>query len=180
MLRITLKSPLKSRLISALRHHKPSFSTANLAVDHPEPPPPTTTTTRAAVSRIFNFFLQNHCTKGSGKILRGDPCFKISILELNSSEIEDIVEKLSFENSESALEFFFLLRNDYGFNHSRASHIAVAHVLAKKQRFRALKIHLQHLVQQEGILFICYLSKNSIFLFLPSTRITCPLSPKIL
>ncbi|XP_055808792.1 putative pentatricopeptide repeat-containing protein At1g13630 [Solanum dulcamara] len=149
MIRLTLKSPQKSPLISSLLLLKPSFSTANLAVDHPEPPPPTTT--RAAISRILNLFIQTHCTKGSAKLLRGDPCFKNLILELNSSEIEGIVEKLSFENSESALEFFFLLRNDYGFNHSRVSHIVVAHVLAEKQRFRALKIHLKHLVQQEGI-----------------------------
>lgn len=150
MLQLILKSPLKSPLISSLLLLKPSFSTANLAIDHPEPPPPTT---RTAISRILNFFLQTHRTKGSAKLLRGDPCFKNSILELNSSEIEGIVEKLSFENSESALEFFFLLRNAYGFNHSRVSHIVVAHILAQKQRFRVLKIHLQHLVQQEGIVF---------------------------
>ncbi|KAJ8570053.1 hypothetical protein K7X08_006630 [Anisodus acutangulus] len=34
--------------------------------------------------------------------------------------------------------------------HSNVSHIVVAYILAKKQRFRALKFHLQHFVQQEG------------------------------
>ncbi|KAJ8548055.1 hypothetical protein K7X08_021291 [Anisodus acutangulus] len=144
MLRLTLQSPLKPPLLSSLFLLKPSFPTTNLVVNHPEPPPTTT-----GLSRILNFFLQNH-TKGSTKLFKDNPFLKKIILELNSLEIEGIVEKLSVENYESTLEFFFLLRNDYAFKHSRVSHIVIAHILAKKQRFRALKFHLQHFVQQEG------------------------------
>ncbi|XP_060215011.1 putative pentatricopeptide repeat-containing protein At1g13630 isoform X1 [Lycium barbarum] len=145
MLRLTLKSPLKPPLISSLFLLNPSFfTTTNLAVNHREPPPSAT-----GKSRILSFFLQNH-TKGSTNHLQQNPCFKNLIFELNSLEIEGIVEKLSVGNTESALEFFFLLRNDYGFKHSRVSYIVIAHILAKKQRFRALKFHLQYLVQQEG------------------------------
>lgn len=147
MLRLILKCPLKPQLPYSILLLKSSFSAASLAVDHPEPPP--TTTTKIAFSNILTFF-QTYCTKGSAKLLKADPCYKNLIFELNELEIEDIVEKLSVENSDSALEFFFLLRNDYGFKHSRVSHVIVAHVLAKKQRFRALKFHLQNLVQEEG------------------------------
>lgn len=117
-------------------------------MDHPELPQ--NDAASAVLAALINC---NHRDKrGVAKRFRGDPEFKSLVLGLCSSEIGGIIEKLRIDYPETALDFFFLLKNEYCFKHSRESYFFIAHVLAKKERFRALKFQLLQMVQQEDFL----------------------------
>lgn len=68
---------------------------------------------------------------------------------LSISQVDQIIEKLGVEKSELAVIFFNLLRNDYGFCHSRPSVFVVSHVLAERKRMKELRTVLMQMVEQE-------------------------------
>ncbi|KAL3501553.1 hypothetical protein ACH5RR_036002 [Cinchona calisaya] len=118
------------------------------AVDHPELPSNDAAST--ILTRLINSNYRDK--RGVARRFRYDPEFKTLISGLCSPEIDGILEKLRIEYPETALDLFFLLKNDYGVKHSRDSYLFIAHVLAKKERLRALKLHLLQMVQQEEFL----------------------------
>lgn len=103
-----------------------------------------------AVSRIISHF-NSSPLRYSNKLLlnfiRDSNWFKNEIPNLESSEIDSIIEKIS---SHSAIEFFFLLQNEFGVKHSQNSQFIIAHLLAEKKRPRALLCHLQMVIQEQG------------------------------
>lgn len=83
----------------------------------------------------------------------GDHRFKTIIPTLNQPQVDLIIESLTIENPESAFGFFNLLRNEYGFRHSRVSEFIVAHVLAGRRLFKELRLVVKQMVDEEGMVF---------------------------
>lgn len=150
MQRLAHRFPLKrkSNFVSSLFFSKPVFSFSTVAAANQELAEEDTAS--LILSRLFkngSFY-----RRGFAKSVGREPDFKSLVSRLGSSEIDDIIGTLLNKNLESALDFFYLLKNDYGFKHSRAAYVVVARVLATRQRPRALKLHLREMVQQEGII----------------------------
>ncbi|KAL0296809.1 UNVERIFIED_CONTAM: hypothetical protein Sradi_6733000 [Sesamum radiatum] len=95
----------------------------------------------------FNSFPLPYSPKLLFSSLRKNIWFKNEVLKLRPSEIDTIIEKLDPEN---AIGFFFLLQNQFGVKHTRNLQFVIAHILAEKKRFRALRCHLQRVLQDEG------------------------------
>lgn len=85
--------------------------------------------------------------------INGDHYYRHIMSTLNQSQVDIIIERLRIEDPESAFSFFDLLRNEYGFRHSRVSIFAVAHVLAANRRFKELRLVVKQMVDEEGMLF---------------------------
>lgn len=150
MQRLAQRFPLKrkSNFVTSLCFSKPVFSFSTVAAVDQE------LTEEDTGSLILSRLFKNGSfyRRGFAKSVGRDPEFKSLVSGLGSSEIDEIIWRLLNKNLESALDFFYLLKNDYGFKHSRASYVFVARVLATRQRPRALKIHLRKMVEQEGII----------------------------
>ncbi|PIN14975.1 hypothetical protein CDL12_12388 [Handroanthus impetiginosus] len=102
------------------------------------------------VSQILGHFNSSpfrYRTKLLFNSLRNNNWFRNEVLKLGTSEIDTIIEKLS---SEHAIGFFFLLQNVLGVKHSRNSQFVIAHILAGKKRLRALRCHMERVLQEEG------------------------------
>lgn len=78
--------------------------------------------------------------------------FKNLISMLNCSQVDQILEYLSVENADSAVDFFHLLRNEFGFRHSRFSKFVVLHVLARKRQLKELRLVMDQMLLEEGLL----------------------------
>ena len=70
---------------------------------------------------------------------------------LNPHQVDQILLSLEVDNSDSALVFFYLLRNEYEFRHSRLSFFIVSHVFARKGQFKESRRVLEQLVEEEGL-----------------------------
>lgn len=81
----------------------------------------------------------------------GRQYFKILVSTLSQPQVDLIIDSLRIENPTSALDFFYLLRNVYGFRHSRVSRFVVSHVLASKRWFNDLRFVIKQMVDEEGI-----------------------------
>ncbi|GAA0142792.1 hypothetical protein LIER_03613 [Lithospermum erythrorhizon] len=89
------------------------------------------------------------------RTLSSDPLIEPLLGTLAPFEAESIILNLIKANkSETALVFFFWLRNELGFDHSLKCCLVIAHVLASKKRYRGLRCHLRHLVPLQGAIFI--------------------------
>lgn len=64
--------------------------------------------------------------------------------------MDDVIENLSVENADFVVDFYHLSRNEFGFQHSRVSRFLVSHVLARKRRFKDLRLVLDQMLQEEG------------------------------
>lgn len=145
MRRLILKFPKKPPKNPFFFNPFSSYATVAAAVEVP--------TNDAASSAIFTRLINFNYRDKRGllkRFLGHDPELKTLISSLIVPEIDGIIGKLRIEYPETALDFFFLLKNEYGFKHSRVSYFFIANILAKKERFRALKLHLLQMVQQEG------------------------------
>lgn len=80
----------------------------------------------------------------------GDNKFKDVILSLNSAQVGRIVDLLMIQNPGCAVEFFYLLKNKYGFRVSKRCVFGVFHVLAGTRRLRELRKLMNELVRDEG------------------------------
>lgn len=80
----------------------------------------------------------------------GDNKFKDVILGLDSAQVDRIVDYLRIENPGCAVEFFYLLKNKYGFRVSKRCVFGVFHVLAGMRRLRELRKLMNELVRDEG------------------------------
>ncbi|KAJ6431998.1 hypothetical protein OIU84_019295 [Salix udensis] len=76
--------------------------------------------------------------------------FKDLVLMLNQAQMDDVIQSLSVENADFVVDFYHLLRNEFGFQHSRGSRFVVSHVLARKRRFKDLRLVLDQMLQEEG------------------------------
>lgn len=76
--------------------------------------------------------------------------FKDVILSLSSAQVDRIVDYLMIENPGCAVEFFYLLKNEYGFRFSKRCAFSVFHVLAGMRRLRDLRKLMNELVRDEG------------------------------
>ncbi|KAJ6312404.1 hypothetical protein OIU77_014024 [Salix suchowensis] len=76
--------------------------------------------------------------------------FKDLVLMLNQAQMDDVIQSLSAENADFVVDFYHLLRNEFGFQHSRGSRFVVSHVLARKRRFKDLRLVLDQMLQEEG------------------------------
>lgn len=86
---------------------------------------------------------------GPGRFL-GDNKFKDLILRLDSGQVDYIFDYLRIRNPVFAVDFFFLLRNEYGFRVSKSCVFGVSHVLAGMRRLRELRVLMSELVHEEG------------------------------
>ncbi|KAL2460172.1 Tetratricopeptide repeat (TPR)-like superfamily protein [Abeliophyllum distichum] len=104
------------------------------------------------VSQILTHL--NSCGNNKIKVnlnsLRGDNWFKNVASKLGPEEVGTIINNLCVENAENAIEFFFFLQNELGVKHSRVSQFIIAHILAGKQRPRALLSHLHQVLHEDG------------------------------
>lgn len=100
---------------------------------------------REVLTGVRNFGLRN--------FLSGD-YFRSAFSRMSQQQVDQIIDCLRRENSDAALFFFYALRNEYGFRHSRNSQFVVAHVLASKRRFRDLQLVIKQMLEQEGTAFI--------------------------
>lgn len=80
----------------------------------------------------------------------GDNKFKDVILSLDSAQVDRIVDYLIIRNPGCAVEFFYLLKNKYGFRVSKRCLFGVFHVLAGMRRLRELRKLMNELVRDEG------------------------------
>lgn len=149
MQRLTLRFPLKSvsYFITSPFFSKPVFRFGTVAAVHHQE-----SVDKDPVSLILARLFKDgfRYRRGFAKVIGQEPEFKTLVSGLGSSEIDGLMERLLDEDFEAAVDFFHLLKNEYGVKHSRVSYLIVAHVLASKQRRRALKCHLLEMVQQEG------------------------------
>ncbi|GFZ00187.1 tetratricopeptide repeat (TPR)-like superfamily protein [Actinidia rufa] len=99
---------------------KPSVSAANIIYDD-EPSDP--------IREILN-------KASTSKDLLGNHCFRTLIPTLSSLQIDHIIGNLGVDDPDSAIDFFYLLRNEYGFRGSRVSQFVIAHLLAGKGRLK--------------------------------------------
>ncbi|CAK7326426.1 unnamed protein product [Dovyalis caffra] len=142
-LNFLIKSPIRTPLIFC----KLSVSSAaNLAVT-------TTTTTTVPIVPIstdpVHEILSGVRDLGFRQFVSRD-YFKDLFFMLNQSQKETVMEKLSVQNADFVVDFFHLLRNEFGFQHSRVSRFLVSHVLARKRRFMDLRLVLDQMLQLEG------------------------------
>lgn len=79
-----------------------------------------------------------------------DDRFKILILSLDSSQVDRIVDFMRITNPVCAVDFFYLLKNKYGYRFSKGCVFSVSHVLAGMTMMRELRKILNELVQDEG------------------------------
>lgn len=136
----------KSRILpplTSLIFTKPSVSAAKLD-DEPRVQNP-----RDTVSEI----LAGLKTLGLRRFTGGQ-YFKTVVYTLNQPQVALIIDSLRIEHPESALDFFDLLRNVYGFRHSRVSRLVVSHVLASNRWFKCLRFVMKQMVDEEGIIFL--------------------------
>lgn len=89
-----------------------------------------------------------------GKDFFVNRCLLNLVPTLSSLQVDEIIDNLGGPHPESAIEFFYFLKNGYGFRHSRASQFAIAHLLARKRRPKELSSLLQQMLQEEGTLFV--------------------------
>lgn len=61
-----------------------------------------------------------------------------------------MVAALNVESPGLAVAFFDVLRNEYGFRHSRFSWLLVSHVLAGERELGRLRWVLQQMLEEEG------------------------------
>lgn len=78
------------------------------------------------------------------------PRFGAVVSKLNGFQVDRVVGALQAESPDSAVAFFDVLRNGYGFRHSRFSWLLVSHVLAGKWELGRLRWVLQQIVEEEG------------------------------
>ncbi|CAI9289685.1 unnamed protein product [Lactuca saligna] len=76
--------------------------------------------------------------------------FKTLVSDLNSTQVDEIIDQLRNDDPDSAVELFELLKNEYGFKHSRVSQLVVAHVLASQRRLKLLRSNFMQMLQEEG------------------------------
>lgn len=88
---------------------------------------------------------------GASKFLWGHH-FQTLASVLNTHQVDQILLSLRVDNSDSALFLFDLLRNEYGFRHSRVSWFIVSHVVARKGQSKELRRVLNQMVEEEGML----------------------------
>ncbi|KAG6398992.1 hypothetical protein SASPL_140464 [Salvia splendens] len=118
-----------------------SISSAAAVTDFPQ---------NDAVSQIICHFISSPPRYSHELLLnslRNSNWFRKEVPELEPSEIDSIIEKIS---SQSAIEFFLLLQNEFGFKHSQNSLFFIAHLLAEKRRYRALFCHMRVVVEEQG------------------------------
>lgn len=138
--------PIKTFILnsfSSLIFTKTSASAAAAKIEDDEP------TSLSPPNDTVLEILSGLKTFGSGKFFR-EHRFKSLVLTLTSPQIDRIVDHLRIENPNSAVEFFDLLKNEYGFRHSRVSVFLIAHLLAGKRRLRSLRSLIQQMLQREG------------------------------
>lgn len=68
----------------------------------------------------------------------------------NSSQVDEIINYLQTHDPDSAVELFDLLKNEYGFRHSRSSQFVIAHLLASQRQLKALRSNFMQMLQEEG------------------------------
>ncbi|KAF8378534.1 hypothetical protein HHK36_029877 [Tetracentron sinense] len=76
--------------------------------------------------------------------------FQTLILSLSPSQVDQILYFLRGKDSESAVVFFNLMRNEYGFRHSRVSQFVICHIMARKRRLKELRQVLRQMLEEEG------------------------------
>lgn len=128
-------SPLSSLVFS-----KPTVSAAKLAEDEFASSP----IPRDPVREI----LLGLRSSGFRRFLIGD-YFRNLASNLNQSQVDLIVDDLSAENSDFAVFFFDLMREEYKFRHSAVSRFVVSHVFASQRRFKELRFVLEQMVKDE-------------------------------
>ncbi|CAN1152273.1 Putative pentatricopeptide repeat-containing protein At1g13630 [Linum perenne] len=72
------------------------------------------------------------------------------IAMLSTEQVDSVIEALSRQNGESAVDFFHLLRKEFGFRHSTAASLVVSHVLAGMSRFREMRNVVDQMLRGEG------------------------------
>ena len=92
----------------------------------------------------------------------GENYFGTILSTLNQLHVDRIIDSLRRENLDSALVFFDVLKNEYGYRHSRVSRFVVAHVLASKRRFKDLQIVMKQMVEEEGTDFSVSFGKATV------------------
>lgn len=75
------------------------------------------------------------------------------VSDLNSTQVDEIIDHLRNDDPDSAVELFELLKNEYGFKHSRVSQLVIAHVLASQRRLKLLRSNFMQMLQEEGTFF---------------------------
>lgn len=132
----------KSRILvplASLVFTRPSVSSAKLdderAIQNP----------RDAVSEVIDGLK----SLGIRRFIGGQ-YFKALVSSLDHPQVDLIIDCLRTEHPESALGFFDLLRNVFGFHHSTVSRFVVSHVLASKRRFKGLRLVMKQMVDEEG------------------------------
>ncbi|KAJ0763846.1 putative tetratricopeptide-like helical domain superfamily [Helianthus annuus] len=85
-----------------------------------------------------------------GSRLKSDDGFGSMVSGLKCSEVDEVIDYLRMNDADSAVELFELLKNEYGFKHSRRSQFVIAHVLANRRRIKMLRSNFTQMVQEEG------------------------------
>lgn len=80
--------------------------------------------------------------------------------------MDDVIQSLSVENADFVVDFYHLLRNEFAFQHSRGSRFVVSHVLARKRRFKDLRLVLDQMLQEEGGFFTYRINVRKLSLWL--------------
>ncbi|XP_051149512.1 putative pentatricopeptide repeat-containing protein At1g13630 isoform X2 [Andrographis paniculata] len=137
-------STVQRRLLTRLISGKPvAFSSAGCASVRGIPEDDAVT----QIVGYFNYSPPCHNTKFLINSIRTDVWFRNEVARSGPSEIDAVLEKLS---PDYAIDFFSLLQKEFGFKHSRNSWFIIAHILVEKKQSRALKCHLQNMLQEEG------------------------------
>ncbi|KAL4591910.1 hypothetical protein LXL04_004885 [Taraxacum kok-saghyz] len=84
------------------------------------------------------------------KLLGAKHRFKTLVSNLSSTQVDKIIDYLRSHDPDSAVELFELLKNEYGFKHSRVSHFVIAHILASQRRLKLLRSNFMQMLQEEG------------------------------
>lgn len=79
--------------------------------------------------------------------------FRTVVSTLSETVVDAVLDSLRTQNPDSAVAFFYLLRNEYGFRHSEFSQFAVSHILAGKGRFKELHSVIKQLLEEQGSSF---------------------------
>lgn len=69
---------------------------------------------------------------------------------LDADTVDQVIDRLRVEKPESAVSFYWFLRSDYGFRHSRKCGFVVAHILAGLWRVKQLQELIKEIVVEEG------------------------------
>lgn len=142
--------PINHRFLKSLASlflANPTTSAAAVAKFEDNEP---STTSLSPQNDVLSLILSALNTHGAANFLGGNR-FKSLVLTLDSPQIERILYCLRKENPNCAIQFFDLLRDEFGFRHSRVSVFVVAHLLGSwKGQRKALLLLIQQMVQQEG------------------------------